>query len=221
MPISNPFAENLVRLRKERKMSQQALADALGVNRNSISNWERGGMFPSLATMREIAAFFGMSDPNDLFETKKAASANTIKPLPMTQEASVFGSIAAGTPIDMEDGDYSFPVPGELMDRYPHAFYLVVEGESMNRVLPNGCLVLVDPDDREPVISGRVYAVAVNGYAATVKRIRSLENGFELIPDSNDPTFRPRVYDFGDPCTETITIIGRVVWYSIPFDYEI
>lgn len=38
-------------------------------------------------------------------------------------------------------------------------------------------------------------------------------------PDSTDPTYRPTVYDYGEPGTETVTIIGRVVWYTLPFDW--
>lgn len=91
----------------------------------------------------------------------------------------------------------------------------------MNRVLPDGCYALVDPDEAEPIIEYKVYAVCVNGYSATIKRIRLLANGIELIPDSLDPTYRPTVYDYNDPDTVTITIIGRVVWYCIPFDYDI
>lgn len=216
-PMLSPFGANLSRLRKERRMSQSELADLLGVTRNTIGNWECGRAFPQLDAIRAISAIFSVSQ-DSLFD---AAGGGKIAPSPATSDVQVFGSIAAGTPLDMEEGDYTFPAPSELIRRHPNAFYLEVDGESMSRVLPNGCMVLVDPDDREPVISGRVYAVAVNGYTATVKRIRSLENGFELIPDSNDPTFRPRVYDYGEEGTETITIIGRVVWYSVPFDYEI
>lgn len=90
----------------------------------------------------------------------------------------------------------------------------------MNRVLPNGCYALVDPDDREPV-DNQAYAVCVNGYSATVKRVRRLANGFELVPDSTDPTYRPMVYDYGVEGTDEITVIGRVFWYTLPFDWTI
>jgi repressor LexA len=90
----------------------------------------------------------------------------------------------------------------------------------MSRVLPNGCYVLVDPDQREPIVNGRPYALCVNGYDATVKRVRQLANGLELIPDSLDPTYRAQVFDSGVEGTETITIIGRVVWHTFPYDWE-
>nr|WP_306792629.1 S24 family peptidase [Collinsella urealyticum] len=131
----------------------------------------------------------------------------------------LYGSIAAGSPIEMIEVDDHHPIPNAVFNAYPRAFLLEVNGESMNRVIPNGSYVLVDPcvdvdRDMEP------YAVCVNGYDATIKRVRKLENGFELVPDSIDPTFRPKIYDYGVEGTDEITIIGRVVWYCIPFDWS-
>lgn len=36
------LGERLYQLRRERRMSQEALADALGVSRQSVSKWENG-----------------------------------------------------------------------------------------------------------------------------------------------------------------------------------
>lgn len=60
----------------------------------------------------------------------------------------------------------------------------------------------------------------MNGHDATIKRVKPQNNGFELTPDSTDPTFKPAVYDYGIEGTETITLIGRVVYYVLPFDWE-
>ena len=134
-------------------------------------------------------------------------------------EVPLYGSISAGTPIEMIETDESFVVPNSLNEKYPNAFLLKVKGESMNKKIPNGSYALIDP--AKEVINGKVYAVCVNGFEATIKRVRQLNNGFELIPDSTDPTFKTKVYDYGEPETEEITVLGRVVWYCIPFDYEI
>lgn len=138
---------------------------------------------------------------------------------PAFVDVPLYGSIAAGTPLEMTPVDDVHPVPSAIRDRYPDAFLLRVVGESMNRILPNGCFALVDPCERVD-FPGQPYAVCVNGYAATVKRVRPLANGFELDPDSTDPTYRPQVFDFGEPGTETVTVIGRVVWYCVPFDWR-
>lgn len=38
----NPVAENMLRLRRHRGMTQAELAEKMAVTRQTISNWERG-----------------------------------------------------------------------------------------------------------------------------------------------------------------------------------
>ena len=55
------FAENLKRLRKEKGLTQKALAARLGVAFQTISKWERGETHPDIMLLPEIAAFFGVT----------------------------------------------------------------------------------------------------------------------------------------------------------------
>ena len=135
-----------------------------------------------------------------------------------TVEVPLLSRIAAGDPIEMEDYEDTFPIPAQVHDRYPDAKLLKVEGESMNRILPNGCYALVDPCD-EVLHDGKPYAICVNGYDATIKRVRKLNNGFELVPDSMDPTYEKTTYNFNDPQTDPVTVIGEVVYYVLPYDW--
>lgn len=135
-------------------------------------------------------------------------------------EVPLYGSISAGTPIEMVPVDDRHPIPDVMHEKYPDAFLLRVSGESMNRIIPNGAYVLVDPRQKEPEVDGQPYAVCVNGFDATVKRVRRLANGVQLVPDSNDPTYPVQTFDFADPDVETVTVIGRVVWYCVPFDWS-
>lgn len=131
----------------------------------------------------------------------------------------LYGAIAAGTPIEMIPVENTQPVPARVHAAHPNAFLLKVEGESMNRVLPNGCYALVDPCDTVEH-NGAPYAVCVNGYDATIKRVNKLNNGFELAPDSTDPTYTVQTFNYNEPGTQTITVIGRVVYYVLPLDWE-
>ena len=131
----------------------------------------------------------------------------------------LYGKIAAGTPIEMMEVDEHHPVPKPIADKYPKGFLLEVQGESMNKKLPNRSYAFINPT--EEATDGKIHAVCVNGFDATIKRIRKFENGFELLPESTDPTFRPQLFDYNEPGTDTITIIGQVVYYVLPFDFEL
>ena len=49
------------RLRLERDMTQEQLADALGVSFQSVSRWESGTNYPDIELIPDIAVFFGIS----------------------------------------------------------------------------------------------------------------------------------------------------------------
>lgn len=193
--------------------SQQELADKMETTQQTIQRYESGA--------RDIksSVLIKLSSVLDVTISYLLGLENASIPNNSTVDVPSYGAIAAGTPIEMVEVKDSQPVPVRVHSRFPNAFLLKVEGESMNRILPNGSYALVDPNQKEP-ISGKPYAVCVNGYDATIKRVRRLNNGFELIPDSNDPTYVPTVYNYNEPGTEPVTIIGRVVFYVLPFDWE-
>ena len=75
------FGDNLKDLRKMRKISQEELADKLGVSRQSVSKWETGENYPSMANIMCLCTIFkcnineivheDMSDINSLDEEVK------------------------------------------------------------------------------------------------------------------------------------------------------
>ena len=55
------FGERLAALRKQRDMSQEALAEKLGLTRQTISKWETGASTPDLGLLVRLAEVFGVS----------------------------------------------------------------------------------------------------------------------------------------------------------------
>lgn len=53
--------ERLKRSRKDKFSTAQALADAVGVNRVTVTNWENGKADPSLEKLKEIALALGVT----------------------------------------------------------------------------------------------------------------------------------------------------------------
>ncbi|MCR5235495.1 MAG: helix-turn-helix domain-containing protein, partial [Lachnospiraceae bacterium] len=55
------FNENLVRLRKINQMTQENIAEKVGVSRQAVAKWESGETIPDLDKCRLLAELFGVS----------------------------------------------------------------------------------------------------------------------------------------------------------------
>lgn len=73
------FSDNLKKLRKDMNLSQEELADKLGVSRQSISKWESGVVYPEMDKMVQLCKIFNLSmddllnsDVHEINNTKQA-----------------------------------------------------------------------------------------------------------------------------------------------------
>lgn len=74
------LSENIKRLRREKNLTQETLAEFLGVTFQSVSNWERGESYPDITMLPEIASFFKVSI-EELLGVNKAEDEEAIKRL--------------------------------------------------------------------------------------------------------------------------------------------
>ena len=74
------IADTIARLRKEKKMTQEELADFIGVTKASVSKWENGQSLPDILLLPQLAAFFGIS-LDDLFGYEPQLSKEQIQHL--------------------------------------------------------------------------------------------------------------------------------------------
>lgn len=70
------FGEKLVRLRKEKSLSQEALAEQLNTTRQAISKWENGQGYPETEKLLMISNLFNVSVDSLLKENSEAHEAN-------------------------------------------------------------------------------------------------------------------------------------------------
>lgn len=61
------ISDELKRLRKQRHLTQQQLAEALNVSQSTIASWENGTRRPDINLLPLIADFYGVSI-NDIFQ---------------------------------------------------------------------------------------------------------------------------------------------------------
>ncbi|MBR1640867.1 MAG: helix-turn-helix domain-containing protein [Butyrivibrio sp.] len=55
------FKDNLIQMRKMLQMTQEDVADKLGVTRQSVAKWESGDSIPDLDKCKQLADIFGVS----------------------------------------------------------------------------------------------------------------------------------------------------------------
>lgn len=201
------FAENVHKLRKSRNLTLEELAE--GINRHcgtkyskgTVSRWE-SGTDPTMDSVRNVAAFFGVSLDDILgleYSKDDVSSVDALIP--------VLGVISAGVPLYAEQNVIGYTAaPPFKRSVNRRLFYLRVKGDSMDREFPAGSEVLVDRDAE--VRSGDIAVVLVNGFDATVKKVKFETDAIVLIPLSNNDEHYAQRYDLAE--TE-VTLVGRVI----------
>lgn len=59
-------------LRKEKNLTQEQLAEQLGVSNRTVSRWENGNNMPDISLLSEIAEFYDVSIPELIYRERKS-----------------------------------------------------------------------------------------------------------------------------------------------------
>ncbi len=196
------FQVQLKLLRENQGLSQQELADRLGIRQSTVGMWENGTNKPRNSTLVKIADYFGVSVDYLL--------GNTSKPTPHRTgiQVPVLGCVAAGIPIEAieEVIDYEELDPKEFNPNYEY-FGLKIKGDSMTPRIQHNDVVIVRC--QADVDSGDIAIVCINGQDATCKQIKKHENGISLIPFNS--TYDVTFFTTSEIESLPVTIIGKVV----------
>lgn len=194
--------ERLIRLRKERDLTQAKLANAAGVSQGTIGNLESGlrGYGESIVN---IAAALGVTpeylrvETEDPVRTVSANDPSAAPPIPVdamrvnpakVKRIWVVGKGSGGLPERVwTDGDYPVGVTdeyGEVASTDPHAFLTKVFGPSMIPVFTPGNYALVEPGT-EPELEDDVL-VRLRSGETMIKRLLSRRGSYRF-GSYNDP----------------------------------
>ena len=126
--------------RKAKGLTQIQLAELMETTQQTIQRYESGVVDIRADKLARIAEILGVSVSYLLYMDDSFSNDGYV-------EVPLYGSIAAGEPIEMVSFDNRYPVPSKIRERYPNGFLLRVDGESMNRILPNGSYAYIDPSE--------------------------------------------------------------------------
>lgn len=197
--------KDLKRLMEIKSGSVKAFSEEVGLAYTTVrSILERGVFNAKVENVIKICKGLDIK-PEDLMGIEKPKVESPIETLPV-KKIPVVSQISAGLPIYSEENliDYIYFAKDKISSD-KEEFGLKVSGDSMNKIFDEGDVVVIEKDSI--VENGQLGVVMINGYNATVKRIRYNNDQIILIPESNNPNHYPQVYNAKDE----VKIVGRVV----------
>lgn len=216
--------ENIDALLVKHDLTQEALARIAGVTPGSVTGWRKGSR-PRKEAISRLCEYFNISE-DDLISDHYGLAAKEhgryampdgampVVPSSATVPLLTLGRVHAGAMTDEEEVAHRVEVPASVCENHPRAFALEVEGDCMDRVIPEGSHVLVDPD-REPG-NGSIAVVETEAYRAVMRRWYRGSSTLMLTADSHseqeDMVFGP---DDGP-----VRVVGTVVWWQAPAEME-
>lgn len=216
--------ENIDALLVKFDITQEALARIAGVAPSSVNGWRNGAVPRKNAIERmckalEISRDDIMSDEYGLAAKEHGRYAMPDGAMPVVPSSATvplltIGRVHAGAMADEEEVAHRVEVPASVCENHPRAFALEVEGDCMDRVIPEGSHVLVDPD-REPG-NGSIAVVETEAYRAVMRRWYRGSSTLMLTADSHAEQ-EDMVFGLEDG---PVRVVGTVVWWQAPAEME-
>lgn len=214
------FGEKLKMLRKQHKMTQQNLGNAINLSKANICKYEAGSLEPNLGTLRSLSQLFEVSldyligeqevempsSPEKESNHKSAGKA-------IKQTFRVLGDIACGVPILAQENEESFTLNVEKGAEINADFCLRARGDSMiGARIFDGDMVFIRKESM--VDNGKIAAVLIDE-EATLKRIRYDGKRQELTLYPENPKYE--TMHFRGEELGRIRILGRAIAFQSNF----
>lgn len=188
----------------DKRVTQAQLANFLGVTPQAISGWERGEAIPETDKITKIADFLDIPI-GWLLEGPESG-------LSMTRDGR--GMAIVRLVDSVPAGKLTAPMSQEAQELLPTIAFanlgrgdfiaLTVEGDSMDRISPNGSIIVVNKSDRA-LVTGKAYVFCHRG-KVTFKLWRP--DPARLQPFSTNPMHEP-IY-IKDKSEAEKLVVGRV-----------
>lgn len=206
---------NIRRLRERRGLTQEQLGKMVDVSRSTITQWERGWTTPRMGNVQLLAGALGVSTADIIAD--ELPPSNAIKPATAKPAyAPLLGRVHAGKAQEPDVLQDAVPVPYEIIKRHPQGYFLQVEGDCMDNVYPEGCYILIDPEQCPS--NGSIAVVSIDGADYVMRRLYRGANTLILSPDSHNAEHVDMV--FAATTEHTVEFHGTVVWFQSSKEME-
>ncbi|MBR3328194.1 MAG: helix-turn-helix domain-containing protein [Atopobiaceae bacterium] len=196
---------NIRRLRVAAGLKQEDLAKMVGVARSTVAQWERNWATPGLGNIRKIADAFGVSMNVVVSGSEEMPTLSEHTRTSSTVPLVTLGRVHAGSFCEADETTRIVEVPPRILRNHPNAQAAVVEGDCMNRIIPEGMAVVFD-SDQEPQ-NNDIVIVETEDHEMLLRHWHRAGNTLVLVADSYQD-YEDIVLSWDTP----IRLIGTVVW---------
>ncbi len=214
-----PYPALIERLRREKGITQSALAQRLNVSAMSVSRWERGVQEPSSQIFVRLGSLASDELRWEFWERAGLTRDQVISSAAAGPEASAAFEhvdiplldvhLGASQVEDFVSGSTAIDVLSAPADWCPHpkqTMCAFVEGDSMEPRIADGSVACFDTADRSPSeLSGKIVVAQHPKLGTKIAWLEPWGDGFAFR--SEDPEI-PRV-----PLEDGWHIIGRLLWW--------
>lgn len=177
------IGDTIKTLRKQQKVTQQELANILGVTQQAVGKWEKGNSQPDTETLLKLAQYFGVSTDvllgTQVLENKlEPVSAKFLQQFAPENQVPIVGTVRAGYGALALEEDFGTE-PANVKDPQNY-FYLLVKGDSMEPRIQDGDLALVRK--QQVLEDGDLGVVVFGENEGTLKRFLRRGNAVVLQP---------------------------------------
>lgn len=221
--------QRITELMKSKRLTQQEVADKVGVARQSISLWQKDKTIPSGTNLEKLAGALGTTSsyllfgsPDSSIKTFDQGDTPPDDVVVIHEYRLTFGANPAGVePVAewemVEDGDDYWYKRSFFQKRYLNpdkCKRAKVTGDSMEPFIFSGDTVLFSEvcDPRPTCVTiqdGKVYVISVDG-KLKIKRLASIKDGIAVRSDN--PSYKTE--EFTGEELARLRIYGRVVEIS-------
>lgn len=201
------FSTNLKYLREKKGLSQNKLAEKIGVNQTTIARWEDDNRIPTIDNAIDVASALNVPLTDLIGKDLRFDNAEVIDVNSDIIKIPVYGTIKAGIPIESQTDIIDYvDIPRSWTKGGKEFYGLKVSGDSMFPKYQDEDIVIFEKTNDTTLYNGKDCAVMINGTESTFKKVLINDQG--IVLQAYNMAYGIKMFSKEDVINKPIKIVG-------------
>lgn len=201
------FSTNLKYLREKKGLSQNKLAEKIGVNQTTIARWEDDNRIPTIDNAIDVASALNVPLTDLIGKDLRFDNAEVIDVNSDIIKIPVYGTIKAGIPIESQTDIIDYvDIPKSWTKGNKEFYGLKISGDSMFPKYQDEDIVIFEKTNDTTLYNGKDCAVMINGTESTFKKVLINDQG--VVLQAYNMAYGITMFSKEDVINKPIKIVG-------------